>query len=281
MSKRFLHWGSLITAGLLLLDALWLETYFFEVKTFYIGKINGAKKIKLLLLTDLHFKKRIWPFHLKLAKKINNVQPDLILIAGDIVDEYGIAAPAKKFFSLLDHSIPKVGILGNHDHKSIVSLQEYKELFAENNGVLLLNQSIEYVIEGNKIMVTGVEDFIEGEPSFSKAVEQVGREENHLLLIHSPKQQEKVKKQLKKINEQRDEDRQLNIQYIFAGHNHGGQVRLFGYAPVMPNKSGKYMNGWYNKKRPYLYVSRGFGTSTLPFRFAARAEVTIFNYGVS
>ncbi|HEX8279449.1 MAG TPA: metallophosphoesterase [Segetibacter sp.] len=280
MNKKILQWGSLLTSGLLLLDMLFLETYFFDVNTFYIGRNNGGKKIKLLLLTDLHFKKRLGLAHLKLAKKVNSLRPDLILIAGDIVDEYGTAAPAKKFFNLLNYSIPKIAILGNHDHKSVVTTQEYRELLAQNNGVLLLNETVSHRVEGHKITITGVDDFIEGEPSLVDAVEQIGREENHLLLIHSPKQQEKIKKQLKKINGNRTEDQRLNIQYIFAGHNHGGQVRLLGYAPVMPKKAGKYFNGWYNNKPPYLYVSKGFGTSTLPFRFSSRAEVTVFNYGV-
>lgn len=129
-------------------------------------------------------------------------------------------------------------------------------------------------------MITGLDDFIEGDASFKDAVKNVGREENHILLIHSPKQQDKVLEKIKKMNAKRSEEKQLNIQYIFAGHNHGGQVRIFGYAPALPEKSGKYMNGWYNHKPPYLYVSRGFGTSTLPVRFCARSEVTVFNLGV-
>lgn len=82
------------------------------------------------------------------------------------------------------------------------------------------------------------------------------------------------------MNQLRNDEEKLNLQYIFAGHNHGGQVRIFGFAPVMPEKSGHYVNGWYNAKSPYLYVSKGFGTSTLPFRFGARAELTVFDLGV-
>jgi predicted MPP superfamily phosphohydrolase len=49
---------------------------------------------------------------------------------------------------------------------------------------------------------------------------------------------------------------------------------------VLPKKSGNYINGWYNKEEPYLYVSNGFGTSEVPFRFGARPEITMFYYGV-
>jgi predicted MPP superfamily phosphohydrolase len=267
-------------AGVGIAYALFFEKYFFQVKTFHIGKKRGDRKIKLLLLSDLHFKKFLDAAYIKLAKKINSYNPDLIMIAGDLIDEDGQYAPAKAFFNLVKKTIPKVAIMGNHDHKSRVKMKTYRQLYAQNNGTLLVNESVSMNIAGKCLMITGVDDFIEGNPSFPDAVKAVGREENHLLLLHSPLQQETVLRELKALNLQRSANQQLNIQYIFAGHNHGGQVRFFGFAPIMPLKSGDYLKGWYNDVAPYLYLSRGFGTSTLPFRFGSRSEVTIFYLGV-
>ncbi|HEX8356680.1 MAG TPA: metallophosphoesterase [Segetibacter sp.] len=280
MIKPVLKWGGLFAAGVAIANSLVLDTCFFETNTFDIGNNEQKKKITLLLLTDVHLKKTLSPLHEKLAKRVHELQPDIILIAGDLIDKHGVAEPAEKFMAMLPQSIPKMGIMGNHDHKSEVSLQHHKQLYAQNNGVLLVNESRKYSVAEHHITVTGLDDYIEGEASLADAVANVGREENHILLIHSPKQQEKVKKQLKKINKNREENDRLNIQYIFAGHNHGGQVRFFGYAPVMPEKSGKYMNGWYNNTPPFLYVSKGFGTTTLPFRFGAKSEITLLNLWV-
>lgn len=264
-----------------LVEALFLEKYFFKVERFNIGRLNSNRRVRIILLTDLHFKKRFWSFHAKLANTINGLKPDLILISGDIIDETGTSATAAtKFFNRLNRDVLKAAILGNHDHKNKVDIQTYMQMLEQNNCVLLTNKSKAFLIRGERIMVTGVDDFIEGEPCFSDAIKSVGKEKNHLLLVHSPKQLEKVKKELKVINKARNFDEQLNIQYAFAGHNHGGQVKILGFAPVMPEKSGKYISGWYNKKPPYLYVSNGFGTSTLPFRFGARSEVTVLEYGV-
>lgn len=263
-----------------MLDALFLEKYFFEIKKFYIGKKGSSQQVKLLFLTDLHFKKFLDPSYRKLARKINEIAPDLILISGDVIDEDGIYVTAKKFFNMVELSILKVAILGNHDHKNRVRFETYSKLYAENNCELLLNESKGFTFHGNRIVITGVDDFINGIPSFSKAVKNVGREENHLLLIHSPLQQEVILKEVTEINKLRAEDAKLTIQYIFAGHNHGGQLCIVGFAPILPKMSGKYLKGWYNKTPPYLYLSRGFGTSTLPFRFGARSEVTLFYLGV-
>ena len=279
-TKRRLMIATVAGAAIALLDALFLEKYFFEINEFNIGKKGSDEEMKLLFLTDLHFKRFLDPSYKKLARKINVINPDLIMISGDLIDEDGIYYPAKDFFSMINAAIPKVGIMGNHDHKNRVRLETYKQLYAAHNGFLLQNQSLALTIRGARLMVTGMDDFIEGHPCFFRAINSVGREENHLLLIHSPMQQEKILAELKEVNLSREEDEKLNIQYIFAGHNHGGQVCIFGFAPILPKYAGKYLKGWYNKEPPYLYLSKGFGTSTLPVRFGAPSEVTVFNLGV-
>ncbi|RYD57717.1 MAG: phosphohydrolase [Sphingobacteriales bacterium] len=280
--KDLLKWGFIgagVAAGIVLLDAWVLEKYFFEVKHYTIGDRRSRNKLKVVLLSDLHFGEALWPFQQKLIRKINRMNPDLLLIAGDIIDQNGTWQPAKKFFCALRKSIPKVAIPGNHDHKNGVSLSTLSQILETNNCRFLMNETVVLNIRGRRVAVTGLDDFIEGNGSLEKAVEDIGYEKHHLLLVHSPLQQEEVLKDLRRINAKRPKQDELNIQYIFAGHNHGGQVRLPGYIPVLPEKSGDYIEGWYNDRPPYLYVSRGFGTSAVPFRFMARSEMVVLNYG--
>ena len=269
---------ALAGAAAVLLDAFFLEKYFFDVKFYDIGNKGSNKKIKLALLTDLHFKHSLLPHHRKLAEKLNQIKPDLILIAGDTLDSTGSMEPVKSFFSLLNQSIKKVGIPGNNDYKASADIDTLEQVLQKYNCDFLVNESKAYTLQGTKIMVTGLDDLIEGKSNFKIAVEGIGNEEHHFLLIHSPLLQETVKTEIVNINKERSQSDKLNIQYIFAGHTHGGQIRLPGYVPVLPGKSGRYVNGWYNDHPPYLYVSKGFGTSTLPLRLFARSEVTIFNY---
>ena len=275
------HKGLLATAATaVLIYALWIEMYFIHIRKFAIGNTIGKQKLKLVLLSDLHFKRVFWSYYKNLAKKVNALEADLILIAGDTVDVTGRVSTAEKFFKLLNYDTPKVAILGNHEHKSKINIDELNAVYKSSNCDLLINESKVYHLNGNRIMITGLDDFIEGKESFLKAVENVGWERNHLLLIHSPLQQEKTIMEIDHLNERRPPHKKINIQYIFAGHNHGGQIKFLGYAPVLPQKSGNYVNGWYNYKSPFLYVSKGFGTTALPLRFGARSEVTIFEYGV-
>ncbi|MDQ6813813.1 MAG: metallophosphoesterase [Bacteroidota bacterium] len=279
-TRRKLLIAAFAGIGIGILDALFLERYFFEVKTFQIGKKDAKEKLKLLFLTDLHFKKFLNASARRLARKIKEIEPDLILISGDVIDEDGIYAPAKEFFSMLKYSIPKVAIMGNHDHKNRVKMNTYKKLYENSNCDLLLNESKVFLIRGKRLMVTGVDDFINGNPSFLNAIKNIGTEESHIMLLHSPLQQEKILEEIEQINALRSNEKKLSIQYIFAGHVHGGQLCVFGFAHILPPMAGNYLKGWYNEKPPYLYLSRGFGTTTLPFRFGSRAEITVFNMGV-
>jgi uncharacterized protein len=62
---------------------------------------------------------------------------------------------------------------------------------------------------------------------------------------------------------------------ILSGHTHGGQINFFGLAPFVPAGSGRYLRGLYCDFKPFMYVCKGVGTSILPFRFGARAEIAI------
>lgn len=264
----------------LLLDMLLLEYWFFQVKRFSIGKRyhNADKHIKILHLTDLHFTRLFsWKYR-RLANRINKIRPDIILISGDSIDQDGRSEPLEKFLRLLKYDIPKVAVLGNHEYESRVSIERLKKLYRLVNGDLLINESKAYHLNGVKLMVTGLDDLLHGKPDFNEAVKNVRHEDHHLVLIHSPKQQEKVREQIAEINHNRSKSDQLNIYALFAGHNHGGQVKFGSFVPHLPPMAGDYVEGWYNEEKPYLYLSRGFGSSKVPVRLGARSEITVFEY---
>ncbi len=263
----------------LLMRALWLEQYFFEIRHFHIGNRGSNKVIKIIHLSDLHFRDVFFSFQRRLARTVNALRPDLLILTGDAIDESATTGrPLAKFLKTLNPRFPKLAVPGNHDHKSSLSFRNLIKIYDRFGVELLVNETARVETKQGILTVTGVDDFIEGEACFSRAVKDVGYEENHILLIHSPKHQEYILKEMEEINARRSESEQLNIQYIFAGHNHGGQVRLPAYVPVLPEHSGNYINGWYNSRPPFLYVSKGFGTSAVPFRFLARAEMAVFHY---
>jgi predicted MPP superfamily phosphohydrolase len=71
------------------------------------------------------------------------------------------------------------------------------------------------------------------------------------------------------------------VALTICGHTHGGQVRLFGFAPYVPSKFGtRYIYGHIVEDGRNLIVSRGLGCSGLPVRFGAPPEIVMIELGV-
>ena len=64
----------------------------------------------------------------------------------------------------------------------------------------------------------------------------------------------------------------------FAGHTHGGQLRVPGASGLraLVDEPGEYLAGVYHWGEGRLVVSRGVGTSFLPFRLLTRPEATLW-----
>lgn len=66
------------------------------------------------------------------------------------------------------------------------------------------------------------------------------------------------------------------IALTLSGHTHGGQVRLFGWSPVVPSRFGnRYAYGPVTEEGRHLVVSGGIGCSILPVRFGVIPEITL------
>ena len=226
--KKFLIGVIIALAVLVFLDAFIYERYFFKEKEFKIGYEGSTDSVRFLHLSDIHLKKSPGIREKKLARKINSLNPDFVIITGDAIDQTGKAEHLDQFFALLNPGMVKVGIPGNHEYKSSANISEVDTIYQRHNGVLLKNETRVLNFDDAVIAITGLDDFVESESNFPKAVSNVGYYKNHILLVHSPKQQEIALRNLHDINKERSDEKDLNISYVFAGHNHGGQVTFFG-----------------------------------------------------
>ena len=72
------------------------------------------------------------------------------------------------------------------------------------------------------------------------------------------------------------------VSLTVSGHTHGGQVRLLGFAPVVPSKYGsRYLYGHIFEDRRHLVVSGGLGCSGLPIRFGSPPEIVVVELGAA
>jgi predicted MPP superfamily phosphohydrolase len=70
------------------------------------------------------------------------------------------------------------------------------------------------------------------------------------------------------------------VSLTVSGHTHGGQVRLAGFAPIVPSKYGRrFTYGHIVEDERHLIVSGGLGMSGLPIRFGVPPEIVIVDLG--
>ena len=127
----------------------------------------------------------------------------------------------------------------------------------------MINENRTITIKNREISIIGIDDFVGGNANFKKAVENIKETQTNIVLSHCPEHRDIITKQ--KGN--------LQIDIVLSGHTHGGQITFLGFVPFKPLGSGKYLKGWYTETQPKMYVSKGIGTSILPIRFGARAEM--------
>ena len=267
--RKFIKAGILAATGVALVDAFWVEKFFIEVNEFFIGNASkSTTNIKVVQISDLHLQSINYQL-IQLTKKLNKLNPSLIVITGDAIDKAKNTSVLNDFLKLVHKDIKKVAILGNWEYWGNVNLTELKKIYTENNCTLLINETKQYTIDKKTISITGVDDFLGGYADFDASIKNYKKSDYHIILNHCPQYSDHISERLAK---------DIEVNFILSGHTHGGQINIFGFAPFLPPGSGKYTKGWYKSNNQDLYVSKGIGTSIFPARFGARAEIAIFNF---
>jgi uncharacterized protein len=268
--KQFIKRALLGGMGLLAADAFWFERHFIAERHHYLGGATaGGSGIKLVQLSDLHLRS-IGRRHRQLAQRINEMAPDLVLITGDAVDQAGNLPLLTEFLQLLNPQMPKAAILGNWEYWGKVNLTQLRQVYEAQGTQLLVNATTQYRLRGKTLSVTGVDDYIGGRASIATALQAYAPADHHVVLNHCPAYSDAIAALC---------PADIPVDCILSGHTHGGQFNIFGYAPFLPQGSGGYIKGWYGVGRLRMYVCKGIGTSIIPARLGARAEMAVFHLG--
>jgi predicted MPP superfamily phosphohydrolase len=65
------------------------------------------------------------------------------------------------------------------------------------------------------------------------------------------------------------------VSLVLSGHTHGGQVRLFGWSPVVPSRFGNRYAYGHVREQCDLIVSGGLGCAIIPVRFGMPPEIVL------
>jgi predicted MPP superfamily phosphohydrolase len=214
-----------------------------------------SKPVRLVMVSDMHlgYHNRGAEFQ-RWVKMINAENPDLILVAGDIIDGH-IRPLIEDDMAAGFHELkaPVVACLGNHEY--ITGIDKSLD-FYRRAGITLLRDSIVTV---GDVVVAGRDDrFNHRRKPLEQLLKGVDKSKFVVLLDHQPYKLEEAQNN--------------GVDFQFSGHTHEGQVW-----PISLMVHSMYEKAWgfCQKGDTRYYVSSGLGIWGGKFRIGTRSEYIV------
>ncbi len=196
--------------------------------------------------------------------------PDLVLITGDFAGGPFGKAALRRELRRLRPPLGVFGVLGNHDHgesKAPFVTPMDPALVTDCGVRLLVNETAKVACGGAVMQLCGVDDSCGGHDDLPTVIAKLDRRPNvlRLLLTHHPSVALRAAPG--------------DFHLALAGDTHGGQIKfpLPGGCVPLSDRRAAYVEGYHEIGGRALYVTRGVGTSLLPFRAFCRPEIVVFH----
>ncbi|HSQ36205.1 MAG TPA: metallophosphoesterase [Candidatus Binatia bacterium] len=209
-------------------------------------------------LSDLHLGNLISVGRLgRIVARVNELDPDLICITGDILD--GDVCRSEEYCALLLGLKAKHGVVvvtGNHEFYAGIDL--FLELARKSNWRVLRNETWSL---NNMLDIVGLDDdagksFKFPGPDLPAALRSATANVPKVLLYHRPGGFARAVR--------------LGIDLQLSGHTHAGQIPPMDFLVWL---TYKYPAGLYRLGNSYINTSAGTGTWGPPMRFLSRSEI--------
>lgn len=217
---------------------------------------------RIAFISDLHYKSLFKEKGLEsLVRLLTAQRADVLLMGGDYQE--GCEYVPELFAALARVKTPMgtYGIMGNNDYERC-----HDDIVREMNryGMHALEHKVDTLRRGGEeILIAGVRNPFDLQQNGTSPTLTLAPEDFVIMLVHTPDYVEDVSV--------------ANTDLALAGHTHGGQVRIFGYAPIIPSHYGaRFLTGLtYNTAKVPMIVTNGIGTSNKNIRIGAPAEVVV------
>jgi predicted MPP superfamily phosphohydrolase len=218
---------------------------------------------KVVWISDVHLGQvNAEGFLKKVVSKINTLNPDLVLIGGDLYD--GVKVDTNKIIEPLRDLKTVSGtyfITGNHDGFTDAStIEDIKAI--QSVGIKVLQDTL---VEIDGVQMIGI-DYKHSNPrdNFRQRLAELNikKEMPALLLKHIPSDV--------------DIARDAGIDFQLSGHTHRAQMWPLSYLPKIIFKGFDY--GLKKTGDTQIYTSSGVGTWGPPLRVGSNSEIVLINF---
>jgi uncharacterized protein len=227
--------------------------------------VQGEKELNIVMASDIHMGTIIAKRKVnRLVDMINGLKPDLILFAGDIVDEDLAPVINKNLGASLCKLKSRYGtyaITGNHEY---IGGAEKAVEYLTAHCVHMLRDSAVFI--DNRFYLAGRDD--RDKPRFSgrnrKSLEEVMAQVDPafpvILMDHQPFSLGKTA--------------ESGVDLSLSGHTHHGQLWPFNY---ITSAIYELSRGYKQIGKTHFFVSTGFGTWGPPIRLGNRPEIVFIH----
>ncbi len=206
---------------------------------------------RIAQISDVHVGSRSGRLLRRVVRKVNNAQPNLVVITGDLIDFRNISE--QELAALQQLAAPAFFVIGNHER--YVDLEAICERLTRLNIRVLRNESLDL----GDIQLVGIDD-AESKTQVRNTLPRISPHPDRykVVLYHRPDGAEDAAR--------------WGANLMLCGHTHHGQIVPFNFVVrrVFPKISGLYRVGDLQ-----LYVSPGTGTWGPILRLGSRSEIGI------
>jgi len=236
----------------------------FKVKNLYISvnaKNSNLNELNIVMLSDIHLSPLNGESFLKrIVEKVNELNADILLIAGDVVDDRPHILTQRGIGKSLSQFKSKYGVYactGNHEY---INGGEESVKYLTANGIKILRDSLEVV--NNSFILVGREDV--SKQNFT----QKSRKSLFEILNGSTKNLPVILLDHTPYNLKEAQEHQVDLQ--LSGHTHNGQMFPIN---LITNLIYELSWGYMKIVNTHYYISSGVGSWGPRVKLASDAEI--------
>ena len=230
---------------------------------------EGAGPLRIILISDIHVAgPDMPPERLEdIVARINALEPDLVLIAGDFVSDKTLsthrytAEEAVAPLAELETVHGVFAVLGNHDHWR--DADAFRTALPDGGITLLDNQAV----AAGPVVLVGIGDEFTGHADVSGAIGSVAEMTGPIVVLtHNP---------------DIVPDLPNPVALVAAGHTHCGQISLpiIGRLATASRYGERFACGQIDDAGQTVIVTAGLGTSILPIRLGVPPDFWVIEVG--
>ena len=252
--------GIVLTAFIVLFVVGTFNAYSPVVRKFSITiskQGQSRSHLKIAMASDMHFGRLSGPAHARrLVREVNALQPDIILLPGDIIDddpEPFIKKNMGKIMSGLSAPLGIYGVLGNHEYYG-GGIPKYLQEMKQNGITILMDEVVKIA---DSFYLVGRKDKTDSNRiTIDTLLSEIDHSLPIIMMDHQPAEVKQAA--------------QNQVDLLLSGHTHRGQM-----APnhLITRRMFEVDWGYLQKEQLHTIVSSGYGFWGPPLRIGSRSEV--------